>query len=242
MLDDLTRIVKLQQLESAAVEASRRIDESPQELAALDARVAGRTEALTRAREALADSQKQRRTLEGEAQAVQTRLSKYKDQLMEVKTNKEYQAMQKEIETTSSELKQIEDRVLERMIEADDLQVRIKQAEADLTKERQQVEAARATLDREVGERRHDLERFAIERDGLVKRLSASVLATFQQVARARKGVAVCEAREGFCTACHVRLRPQMYNELMRNDAIIQCDNCGRILYHASAAEAASRL
>ena len=53
------------------------------------------------------------------------------------------------------------------------------------------------------------------------------------------------EARDGLCTQCHVRLRPQVYNELRRNESVMQCESCSRILYfvanprHGSAAESA---
>jgi predicted nucleic acid-binding Zn-ribbon protein len=40
------------------------------------------------------------------------------------------------------------------------------------------------------------------------------------------------EARNGLCMECHVKMRPQVYNEARRNDSLIQCDNCSRILYH----------
>jgi hypothetical protein len=50
-------------------------------------------------------------------------------------------------------------------------------------------------------------------------------------VSQRRGGVAVAEARDGICTICHVRLRPQVFNTIRRNDEIIQCDSCQRILY-----------
>ena len=52
----------------------------------------------------------------------------------------------------------------------------------------------------------------------------------FEQVAKKRNGIAVAEARDGICTICHVRLRPQVFNTVRRNEAIPQCDSCNRIL------------
>ena len=63
---------------------------------------------------------------------------------------------------------------------------------------------------------------------------------TFEQVARKRNGIAVAEARDGICTICHVRLRPQVFNTVRRNEDIVQCDTCQRILYFASAPAARS--
>ena len=58
------------------------------------------------------------------------------------------------------------------------------------------------------------------------RELSPAALEMFEHVAKQRKGVAVAEARDGMCTVCHVRLRPQVFNEVRRNEAIIQCDSC----------------
>ena len=59
------------------------------------------------------------------------------------------------------------------------------------------------------------------------------MLATFERVAKGRSGIAVAEARDAICTICHVRLRPQVFNNVRKNDSIIQCDSCQRILYFA---------
>jgi predicted nucleic acid-binding Zn-ribbon protein len=80
-----------------------------------------------------------------------------------------------------------------------------------------------------------------MESDDLAAALK-DVLAMFDAVSRKRNGVAMSEARAGVCTICHVRLRPQVFNTVLRNDSILQCDHCNRILYHvpvpASAATA----
>ena len=56
-------------------------------------------------------------------------------------------------------------------------------------------------------------------------------VALFEHVSRARKGHAMAEARDGHCTACHVRLRPQVFNDVRRGDKLVQCESCTRILY-----------
>jgi predicted nucleic acid-binding Zn-ribbon protein len=53
----------------------------------------------------------------------------------------------------------------------------------------------------------------------------------FDLVSKRRNGLAVAEARDGICTICHVRLRPQIFNTVRRNEEIIQCDTCQRILF-----------
>jgi hypothetical protein len=85
------------------------------------------------------------------------------------------------------------------------------------------------------------LERMTRERADIVAGMDPHLLAMFEQVARKRNGIAVAEARDGVCTICHVRLRPQVFNTVLRNDSIMQCDHCNRILYFVpKAAPAAS--
>ena len=78
----------------------------------------------------------------------------------------------------------------------------------------------------------------ALEREALVAAMAAHVIAIFDLVAKRRSGVAVAEARGGICTICHVRLRPQVFNTVLRNEEIVQCDSCNRILYYTPTAPA----
>src|SRR5207245_1243450 len=117
---DLERVITLQRLDSAAHDGQRRLAEEPERQKAIDARLDAARQKVAATKARLADSQNARRALEKDVAVHQGRLSKFRDQLMAVKTNQEYQAMQKEIEFAQSEVKLIEDKVLERMLEADD--------------------------------------------------------------------------------------------------------------------------
>ena len=240
MNPDLDRVIRLQKLETAADEARRTIADHPQRAQALDDRLAAARDMVLTAKARLTDLQNKRRAEEKEVAAVQARLAKYKDQLLEVKTNREYQAMLHEIETAQNDIKAREDRILESMMEADELGAAAKKAEADLKAAEKEVGAERKALDQEMKALQAELDRTAGARDALAAEIDRAVLATFEQVARGRKGIAVAEARDGMCMICHVRLRPQVFNEVRRNDAIIQCDSCRRILYFAGESSVAA--
>ncbi len=149
---------------------------------------------------------------------------------MEVKTNREYQAMQKEIEVAQQEVRRLEDRILERMIEADDLTAGVKLAESALAADQAAIAAERAALEAEARKLETELERVHGEREGLLREVPPPLLETYALLIQ-RRGSAVAEARGGLCSACHVRLRIQVYNDLRRNDAIIQCESCQRVLF-----------
>lgn len=233
MSPDLERLVRLQHLETALAEARSRIASHPQRLADADARLNEARQTVEAARQRLKDGQEARRALEKEAALFQSRLSKFKDQLFEVKTNREYQAIQKEIEVAQSDLAGVEEKILERMIEADALSTEIKQAEATLADRQKEVDAEKARLAEELASADVTLKQSSDARAALLRELDPGLLSLFKQVAKQRKGVAICSAtRDGLCSVCHVRLRPHVFQQVRRNDSIIQCESCRRILYY----------
>jgi uncharacterized protein len=236
---DLTRLIRLQQLESAADDARRRIADHPARTQALDARLQSTRDVVNGVKTRLTAAADKRRVEEKEVATVQTRLAKYKDQLLEVKTNREYTAMLHEIETAQNDIRGREDRILEVMMESDELNALIKKSEAELTIAEKEIAAERAALDAEQNTLQGEIDRTTAERATLVAQIDRQVLSIFETTAKGRKGVAVAEARNGLCTICHVRLRPQVFNEVLKNESIIQCDSCRRILYYAGGAEAA---
>jgi predicted nucleic acid-binding Zn-ribbon protein len=130
-----------------------------------------------------------------------------------------------------AEIKTLEDKVLELMVEADDLTASVKKSEAALATEQKGVDAEKKALATESVQLKGQLEQLRAERATLVGTIDPKVLATFDLVSKRRNGLAVAEARDGICTICHVRLRPQVFNTVRRNDEIIQCDTCQRILF-----------
>src|SRR5213596_3104743 len=143
MHSDLERVITLQRLDSAAHDAQRRLADERARAKALDARLEAARQRLASAKDRLAENQNARRAIEKEVAVHQGRLSKFREQAMAVKTNQEYHAVQKEIGFAQGEIKTIEDKILELMVEADDLTATVKRAEADLASEQKAVDADR---------------------------------------------------------------------------------------------------
>ena len=233
MIADLERLIKLQHLESRIEEANRTIAAQPERLAAADARLNEAKQAVEAAKQRFKDNQDARRALEKDAAVYQTRLSKFKDQLSAVKTNREYQAMQHEILTAQQELGAAEEKVLERMVEGDTLAADIKTVEAAFAAQQKQVDAEKKALAAELTSTEAALKDTTAQRDALLRELPKNLVVLFDQVARARKGVAISVAtRDGLCSVCHVRLRPMVFQQVRQNDSIVQCEVCHRILYY----------
>jgi len=239
MHPDLERVIHLQQIEDAAERARRAIANEPIRQQELAAALEAARQTLERERGRLAANQAARREIEKELAMQQARLSKFRDQLMEVKTNREYQAMQKEIETAQQEIRKHEDRLLERMIEFDEVTLHVKQAEQAYREGQAANEAERAALAARLVEAEAAIGRLAGERAALAAQVSPPILAVFDRVLKNRKLAAVAPVRGGRCSACQILLRPQTVNELRRNEIIYQCESCLRILYYEDVPHAA---
>ena len=238
MLPDLENLITLQRVQNAATAARARIDDLPAHIARLDARLGETSEEVVRARRRFDEIKADRQAREKELAIVQTRLSRFKEQLMEVKTNREYQAMQVEIAGGEAEVGRLEDIILERMLDGDELAAEVQRAEEQLAEQRAAIEAERAELEREQVELEQRIDQLEAERRRQVGVLAPRLLALFESVARQRNGVAVVEARDGRCSSCQVRLRPQLFNDIRLNASLIQCESCQRILYFETRPDA----
>jgi len=228
---DLEKLVHLHQAESHLRQLDSEIAALPGLRQELEERLARERARLDGARADLEQSQKTRRQLETEVQDLEGKRSRYKGQLMEVKTNKEYTAMLHEIEGVEREISSREDRILEEMERAEALQGDVRREEADF----RQVEATAATekaaldaREKQLGEQRA---RQVEERDTIAASVPEQPLQLYQRIAGFR-GSGVAEARDGMCQTCHVKLRLQMWVELRHNETLQQCPSCQRILYY----------
>ena len=232
MSPDLDRLIRLQHLETQIAEARAAIAAHPQRLTEADARLDGATRAVESAKDKLKANNEARRALEKDIAVYQGRLTKFKDQLSLVKTNKEYQAMQHEIATAQTDLGGVEEKVLERMVEADAITLEVKKAEAALSAQQKAIEAEKKSMAEDLASEEASLAKASEARAALVTDLDPRLMSLFEQVARVRKGVAISTAtRDGLCALCHVRLRPSVFQQVRHNDSIIQCESCQRVLY-----------
>jgi predicted nucleic acid-binding Zn-ribbon protein len=233
MSPDLQRLIDLQRLETTIADAKATIAAHPQRLADAEAQLAAATQGLDAAKNRLKDNQDARRALEKDVALYQGRLAKFRDQQSAVKTNKEYQALGHEIETAQRDLGGVEEKVIERMVEADVIAADVKQAETVFAARRKEIEAEKKRLGDELTAVEASLKAATDARTALLPQMEPRLVATFEQVARVRKGIAVTMAtRDGLCSVCHVRLRPQVFQQIRHNDSIVQCDSCQRILYY----------
>lgn len=238
MLEALTSLIALQALDTAADAARKRIGEMPAQEKALDKTIADAKAIVDGIKAKLAENETSRRALEKETALIDGRMAKFEDHKASVKTNQEFHALNHEIEVAQASKSTLDDQVLELLSAAEELVTRRKAAEATLANMAAEAEKQRAALRSERAALDAELARLTGERKAATPSIPAAALAKYEQILKNRKGIAVSAMVNGICTGCHVRLRPNVEQQVRKGDALTQCDNCQRILHYVAPPKA----
>jgi uncharacterized protein len=229
--DQIRLLVKLQELELAIRQFEEAIAAKPHELDPLIRALDDARASATKHRKDLEALDKQRRQLELAITGEQSDLQKAQRKLLEVKTNKEYAAMLAEIEAFKQKISGHEDAVLQlleltelRKQELQELDQRINAEEQRLAEGQRRNEAELTVLQNTIAARRQ-------AREEAKQQLDRAVMDLYQRLLNSRKGVAVVGIKNGTCQGCFLALPPQLIQEVRRNDRVLTCSHCHRILY-----------
>lgn len=240
MLPALASLIALQELDTAAEAARRRLAELPAVEQQLVRTLAEAAASLDRTKARLAENQQARRELEKRVAVVDSRLARFDEHKAAVKTNQEFTALLHEIETARADKDALEEQILLLLEGADDIDAEVAAAERDLAAARVEVDAARASLVAEREALTADVARLTAEKTTQASGVDRALLAKYEQLLKQRKTLAVAPLQGDICSACHVRLRPAVTQQVRRNSEIVTCDSCQRILYAPPAASEAA--
>ncbi len=232
MHPDTHLVIQLQALDQRAGALEKEVAALPKHIAAIEKTLEGRLKKLEADKAALAGNQKERKSIEGEIQMSEQKISKLRDQMLSAKTNEQYRAFQHEIEYLEKEIRKFEDRILDLMAESETLDTNVKKTDAALKQEKQVVEGERAKARERTAADQAALDEIKNERAGVVQKLPAATAAAYDRIFKKRGGIVVAEATGGRCSACQIVLRPQYFQDLRRGDHLMFCESCGRILYY----------
>ena len=235
MNPSLQLLIRIQQLDLEIHTLENRSQQIPQQIQTLVEKLQAHSQQVGTLDQELEAANKERRRLEGEVELLQQKVSRFKGQLMQVKTNKEYQAMVHEIEATETEVRHREDQILEQMLHVDDQESNREEALRELHLLQKETEKQCQDLEDTGAQSRQSAAELLKEKSRLESDLPATIMDRYRRIASLRDGVALARANGQSCEACHVRLRPQLFTEVVTNEHIIACENCNRILYFSGA-------
>jgi len=227
----LVYLVKLQNLDTTIDRLKRAEKEGPEKIAALDLELAEVEQKVAEALELEKTQKKRRRELEAEAEQLEDKIKTNTARQYQIKTNEEYRAMLRENEYLKKNKTTAEDEILKLMESLESLETENKTLAAWQEEERTIVSARRQEIEEWVSFAKEDLARKLIEREALVKGIPREMLSAYDRVYRRGNGRAVVPIIDGICQECHLQIPPQHFNELRRNDKLMFCVNCNRLIY-----------
>jgi hypothetical protein len=229
---DLALLRQLQEVDDRIRELSDEVRRLPKYVAEIEAKLLSHKQQLAAEKQTLVDNQKSRRQMEGEISVHEQKISKLRDQMNQARTNEQLHAFQHEIQFETQEVRRHEDRILDKMEEAEALDRNVKTAEEALTIEEQKVAREVAETKARVAEDEQALVKVKGQRGELMATVSPDALRLYEHVRKGHGGKAVAAALADRCQACNVVFRPQFSYLVRRNENIMTCESCGLILYY----------
>jgi len=235
---EIAALIELQELCQFRSRKTRERDTLPSELKEVDRAYREKVESIDSLRKISADADRARRASESRFAEVQERLKKYQTQLMGVKNSREYGAVLNEIDTVKKQAQELEDEVVELMEKIETTQKDLEAREAALPEDTGSHEEALSGWRETQREIDAEISRAAGRIGEIEKALPKKRLEEFHRLFDRKNGRAVVSAAGGSCSACHVRLRPALYQSVRMSTEVVTCDSCKRILYEPREAAA----
>jgi uncharacterized protein len=229
----IPHLIDLQEVDHRIAALRAQLEGFPKRIREAEQKLTGARTALTAAKEAHLNSQKDRKRFELDVEQWRDRARKYRDQSAAVKTNEAYKALQHEIANAETEMSKAEDRQLEVMMAGEDFERRVKAAESALRQAEQSIAAERKEIEAQRAENNKELDAALAARERSLAPLSEDLRDLYDRIAKRHHGTALAEAREGQCRGCGMRVLPHILQELRResNEELYRCESCGLILY-----------
>jgi predicted nucleic acid-binding Zn-ribbon protein len=225
------KLIHLQELDKNIISTSLFLENIPIQIKQINEKKDACSQILTLAKEKMVHNQKKRRDLEAEVKDIKEKASKYNRQLNAVKTNIEYKSLLKEIEETQQKIDRSEEEIISEMLFADEIEEEIKAATQKYNEEGIKFSKEKKSLEHEKEELESKRKEFEQEKKQILPQIPPDQQNIYLKIFDKNNSIALSPVKGEFCTMCHVRVRPQMLNEIKKEEKIILCENCGRILY-----------
>ncbi|MBA7527985.1 hypothetical protein ES705_20168 [subsurface metagenome] len=228
---EFEKLINLQKLDKEITDISLFLENIPSKTEEINKKIETSSQIVTLAKEKMTQNQKKRRDLEAAVKDIKEQISKYNRQLNEVKTNREYSILLKEIEEAKQKDNDMEEEIISEMLSADEIEDEIKTASQQYSKAEEKFSKEKDVLQQEEKKFEAKRDKLNQRKEKLVPKIPSDRVSLYLKIYKRKSGIALSPVKEEFCSLCHLRIRPQVINELKGKEKIILCENCGRILY-----------
>ncbi|MBS1114909.1 MAG: hypothetical protein H6Q94_638 [Nitrospirae bacterium] len=222
---------ELQRIDLALRDLMEERERYPKEMKRMDERCRIEKERIQKEREKVELLEKDRRQKEHHLTAEQDKIKKTEGRMFEVKTNKEYQAVLTEIEGIKEGSSREEEEILRLLDEIDETKKSLARWEKETAVSLEKIEAERKVLEGKITRDDAGCKKQIERREVLAKQIESRLFKLYDTLKEKRRGVGVVNVKNETCQGCFLNIPPQMYIEVQKNNTLIQCPHCNRILY-----------
>jgi predicted nucleic acid-binding Zn-ribbon protein len=223
-------LLKLQKLDDE-IDALKAEEESiPEKKQEIEEGLKSIESRVQKAKDESVEFAKTRKDLEIELEANNDSMSKFQSQLYQVKSNREYEALQHEINDLKEKTSGLEDKILETLEHSEQLSKQIQKERQALEQEGEHAKQAQAKLEEQLEELKGRIAVKSDERLRLVADLDPALLRRYERIRESKDGLAVTSVENGACGGCFRKIPPHEMQNLKKEDRIITCEGCGRII------------
>ena len=221
---------ELRRLDDQVYRIRRDAEKIPQEIDKLNTTLNQKKEENQSKRVTLDAVEKQLRAREIELKEREDKLKKAEEKMMEVKTNEEYQAAQKENDGQRAEKSKLEEEIITLLNQAEEQRKVFKQFDTEFKTFEAAITQDLKRLEQERSKLVQDLEKETSKRSHITPQLPTDISSIYLKLADRMAGGSISVVENGLCLGCNMKVRPQLYNEILGLKAVHRCSNCGRIL------------
>lgn len=192
------------------------------------------SEALEKVKIKYEELNKKKKSCEHGLEEIEINIKKLKERIKDIKTNKEYNAHLKEIESAEKNKYQIEEEILSIMESIEILTGGLKEEDRKIKIVEENLKHEEKALEDEGKALYSEIEAYKAKRkdlEGLIKNGNEELYEKYTTLLITKDGIAVVETSNEVCKGCHTNIPPQLYNDIKNNHGIFSCYNCNRILY-----------
>jgi uncharacterized protein len=229
--DQIELLIELQGKEADAASIQSGLDELPEKIAQIASGLKEFENSIALKKESLSELKKVYRSNDTEVEANSARIKKREEQLRSVTTNKEYQAILKEIEEIKKANSRIEDQTLACLDDIDDAEKEVKEKEEEFLAEEAEVNEQKAVFESDADSERRSLDALLAQRDDVAAKIDPELIKQYELIKSYARGLAIVQVKDCICMGCNMNIPPQMYNELHRENEMKTCPHCHRMLY-----------
>lgn len=228
------KLLILQERDCSIRRMNRELQDIPKRKEDIQSRLEEHRQALEEAKESLKHEQAKSKEIEVEIASRAEQINKYRIQQLSLKTNEEFKAMENEIKAVEDQIRGLEDQDIELMEEIEKAETNIREKEQALKEEEDSVNRDLAAMDQRSSNMESELGTLHGERGELAEGIDPEWLHRYTVIFENKKDKAIVTIENGVCSGCHMKVPPQLAHDVRKENTMVSCDYCGRLLCQAS--------